>query len=191
MFEAEISPKKEWATEKVQKSLSFILPYLNLSKYHNSITNSYMGADYLTPPDDTSELEWGDSFILEIDKNKKSQKFCDELEANTYFKFKIDVGEDKEHYVFEIPENIKEDVVNPFLDGKYSKIASWYKAKFNRYSPDGTINTNYQILYKLPQLRSTWEFLIGQELPKDAEVWSKPLKEKEIYGFKRREDNLD
>jgi len=94
------------------------------------------------------------------------------LESHKNFLFKRIMGKYDHHFVFTIPDNIKERVVTPFLNGKYSEIDEDYKNNgyFPKYLTNGEINTNYQILNKSKDLKKVWEYLIDITLPEGCEV---------------------
>lgn len=49
------------------------------------------------------------------------------------------------------------------------------------------------ILNKHPHIKKEWEDIIGVEIPEDAEVWSRPTKNEEVYNYKEfaKENGLD
>lgn len=90
--------------------------------------------------------------------------------------------------LIEFPEDYKQTIVQPFLEGKYSKINRQY---VNQYYKPFTMNEhgerimsrNWMILHKHDDLRKEWENILDMNLPDDAEVWSRPTKYEEVYNF--------
>ena len=87
-----------------------------------------------------------------------------------------------------LPEYHKENIIQPFLKGKYSEIDKTYVT--DHYKPfifqnaGKTLSRNWMILNKHPLIKKEWEDILGMELPKEAEVWSRPIKNDEIYAWK-------
>lgn len=167
---------QKWTTKEIQKSQSFIFPYLKIDS-NDCITKTYMGSKYLGNT-------WGDKFIIEVNPLKDFTNYSNMLLSHEFFLQKEELDLHKHHYIFSIPEEIKETIVEPFLDGKYSELPEWYKDSgyYPKYHKDGSLNVNYQILNKDSALKSIWEYLIGVPLG-DKEVWSRPEKEDEIYEY--------
>ena len=91
-------------------------------------------------------------------------------------------------FVFEPDIETKLLILKPFLDGKYSQIDRAYvKNNFTQYLSNGNESTNWMILNKSDNLRRAWEQAIGVKFTDDMEVYSKPVKEKEIFGFVKTE----
>ena len=86
-------------------------------------------------------------------------------------------------FVFEFTKN-QLKIVEAFLAGQYSLIDRDYVAKY--FKPD---SLNYRILTKDANrayensLHKYWYDRIGIHLPDNAEVWSRPEKKDEIFGF--------
>lgn len=169
---------QKWTTKEIQKSQSFIFPYLKIDS-HDCITITYMGSRQ-------AGNTWGDKFIIEVDPHKDNIDYTNVLTSHEFFLNKEEINTNQHHYIFSIPESIKDAIVKPFLEGKYSELPQWYKDSgyYPKYHKDGSLNVNYQILNKDPALKSIWEYLIGVPLD-DQEVWSKPEREDEIYEYQQ------
>lgn len=85
-------------------------------------------------------------------------------------------------YVFSIPEKYKATVVRPFLKGQYSRIDRAYVEQHFPNDPYHRLYFNRRVLDRDPSLKEYWEEKIGVTLSEDAEVWSKPKLEDEVYG---------
>lgn len=83
-------------------------------------------------------------------------------------------------FVFRIPEEVKEGLVKPVLEGAYSKAD---KGLVEKYFSDPKRQGNRQVFAKDPVYKTYWEELIGMPLPEDAEVWPKPTPSRETYGY--------
>lgn len=172
---------------KVQKSSSFILPILGISiskLYNNGLLNSYLGSvEY------TGSSDWGELIFLEFNTSKLSSTFLSELRNSEHYNDEYDPTSNTVHIVFRIPEKYLETVVQPFLEGKYSKIDRNY---VKQYFPPMVLtdsggylpSMNYKILTKDQGVANYWREFRGLDIPEDAEVWSRPEKEDEIYGYK-------
>lgn len=86
-------------------------------------------------------------------------------------------------FVFRLNAEDKFKVVEPFLEGKYSKVDRTYVDKFFPNDPNHSNYGSRLVFDKSSLLRDQWEDKLGTALPLDAEVWSKPTKQKEIYGY--------
>tara|TARA_R110002051_G_scaffold60601_1_gene111151 strand:+ start:2785 stop:3531 length:747 start_codon:yes stop_codon:yes gene_type:complete len=83
-------------------------------------------------------------------------------------------------YLFSIPKRYKEDF-NKFLKGKYSEMSENYKYKilsFHGVSEESSIG---QILFKDPSRKIELEELLDLNLPENAELYSIPNMDQEIY----------
>ena len=93
----------------------------------------------------------------------------------------------KDHTVFKFtfsPE-LRETVVKPFLNGKYSLINRQFVDDYHPRHIGISLarNPSNLILTRDESLRNTLETELGVRLPEDAEVYSRPEKENEIYGY--------
>lgn len=86
-------------------------------------------------------------------------------------------------FVFRLPEGDKEKVIKPFLEGKYSKVDRAYVEEHFPDMPGHRLYANRLTFDRSPILKAYWEEKIGAELSDEAEVWSKPQKKIEVYGY--------
>lgn len=74
-------------------------------------------------------------------------------------------------------------IVEPFLNGKYSKIDRQYVTSKFPIIEGRTRSLNREILDMSPRIRDYQSNRIGIKLPDNAEVWDKPVQAKEVFGF--------
>jgi hypothetical protein len=161
---------------QTQKSLSFVLPSLNL-------TASNIEATYLGDVDYYGDNRWGEHFFVLFKNLTNAQSQY--LRNREDYVHEYDPIPNHTMVVFSLNDIIKEQVITPFIDGKYSKIDRFYVDKYFKPTTSfGTMSTNYLILTKSPILRDFWEERLGVRLPEDAEVWSRPEKKSEVYNYK-------
>lgn len=176
----------------IQKSISFIPPILEglsiADLYKNGLSNSYMGSVV-----HSGENIWGEKFYLEFNTEELQEDFLEQLRQYKYYLGEYDPEPNKVHIVFNVPEKYKETVITPFLAGKYSQIDRNY---VNAYFPRKILSSmgwmpsvNYQILSKDPILLHYWKEERDIDIPIGSEVWSKPEKKDEIYGFIQENEN--
>lgn len=121
-----------------------------------------------------------------MDPELVTHKTMDYITSNPFFLTRYMTPNKTLMFRFSFSDEVKQSIVKPFLEGKYSKIDREYmRAHFNKYVSEtsGQFSTNWMILNKHPQLRKYWEEQIGTTLSQDAEVWSKPEKHDEIYNY--------
>lgn len=162
--------------KQIQKSLSFLTPaFININKY--PVTNTYLG-DVTYYGDD----RWGEHFFIEFGELSDIQ--LKELRAREDYVFEYYPTTTSTIIVLSIPEEIKTNIVIPFIDGKYSEIDRKYvRNNFSRYTSFGNLSINFLILHKSSILKKYWEEQIGVELPENAEVWSRPEKKDEVLNY--------
>lgn len=93
-------------------------------------------------------------------------------------------------FVFKLTDEVTAGVIPAFLDGKYSEIDRSYVNKHFPDNPAHRLYGNRLVLIKHPAKRSFWESRIGVSLPPDAEVFPRPTKKSEIYGFIANNEDL-
>lgn len=170
---------------KVQQSSSFILPILGLDiawLYKIGLSNTYMGSNHFSGEQNV----WGEYFFLEFHNDKLGESDISKLRACPYYISEYDPNDYITHIVFNIPQEYKEGVVKPFLEGKFSKIDRNYVNTFHGptiRNGKQEIGYNYKILTKHHEPRSYWEMRLGMSLPPDAEVWPRPEPSDEIYMY--------
>ncbi|MBP7007067.1 MAG: hypothetical protein KBB16_03340 [Candidatus Pacebacteria bacterium] len=96
-------------------------------------------------------------------------------------------------YILELSDNDRENIVKPFIEGKYSQIDREYvktnfpEKEFIGFDVFGKAQykklINYKILTKSKELHNWWEERLGCPLPPDAEVWSIPDLKQEVYLY--------
>ena len=131
--------------------------------------------------------EWGKFLYFQLNKNI-SETLLRQLRTHAWYKTELDPDSKSILFVFEPDIETKLLILKPFLDGKYSQIDRAYvKNNFTQYLSNGNESTNWMILNKSDNLRRAWEQAIGVKFTDDMEVYSKPVKEKEIFGFVKTE----
>lgn len=174
----------------MQKSHSFIFPMMNFNnqKLHNNIVTTYLGHVEYEGLD-----SWGNYFYIEYNPLELNEGALKELRKHPQYITELDTEEGTLIFVYKLTRFQKSEIIKPFLEGKYSEINRDYvKAHFTR-EVNGNYSMNWRILHKdavsLPahvepkSLRDYWQSRIGIPLPPNAEVWSKPEKADEIWGY--------
>ena len=93
-----------------------------------------------------------------------------ELRAHKQFIAYEDLNEDEVMYIFNITDSQYSRIVEPFLEGAYSKIcSSYFYTHFNKYTPNGK-SLNWRIYHKDDSLARHWETSLGVTLAPGAEV---------------------
>ena len=169
-----------------QLSTAFILPIFNFSEI---IKKSY-SKTYLGHRDYEGKDKWGNYLYLQVTSELLDGILLSELRNHERYVTELD-EEDYVFFVFEFLPFEKENIVDPFLTGKYSQINKDY---VNKYFPmrnkNGSVSMNWRILSKdnwdIPKeilsLREYWLRRIGSPIPEDDEVWPKPKMEHEIFN---------
>jgi hypothetical protein len=137
--------------------------------------------------------------VLEVNENSP---YIQSLASHECYKNVFSVN-GKIHVIFSIPENIKEGLVKPFKDGRYSEIDPIIKDQLfpSRLNSKGEETmTNRLIIDKSDTYRIYWTSLIQidpeefprlkylinankVELSEDSEVWPKPEFEEEFFNL--------
>ncbi len=170
-YARELNPREAVVLKK-NKSCFFILPFLGHPSYwYYGLINTYLG-------DETNKPEFNLNKIF-VQVKVYDNKLTDipyfnqfyRLEDNTYM------------YVYNIPSKYQDDYTK-FYQGKYSQMSENAKeliCKLSGIKP--IINSDvFRILYKTAEQRYKVEQSIGQKLPDDAELYSIPDMELEIYN---------
>lgn len=167
--------------KKVQKSASFILPKLG-QNYEELLANGFLNSYLALPGWDVL----GSHLILEFKSPNLGESLLQKLQNHKWFDQVLKVTKST-LVVFKLSEKFREQVVVPFLKGKYSEIDRTYVHKyFSPQSWDGSKwipSANWQILHKDPKLKKYWEQLLEVTLPDNAEVWSIPEIDDETYTY--------
>ncbi len=149
----------------------------------SSYENAYLG-DYVY-----SGENYGENLFLLYPSDVLSEDLKQKLEAHPQFVTTYQPQDGKVMFVYKLDEATKEKVVKPVIDGQYSKVDRTY-VESNFPVNSTTLTTNRMVFDKHPRLAQMWEERIGVALPEDAEVWSKPKKEVEIYRYPVDEETL-
>lgn len=166
----------------MQNSRVFILPMFNLKIPESLIINTYMG---------NSEYEgndvWGNHFYIEVEDCTPELVL---RKMRNHSSYHTDYVTDDQNlmFVYTITDYQKENIVKPFLQGRYSMIDREYVRTYFPAFLKGEISFHHRILTKdlytpskYVPIREYWRKRIGQELPPNAEVWGIPEKKDEIY----------
>jgi hypothetical protein len=157
----------------------FLTPLIELNYPDSIYTSSYVGT-YLGDYEYDSTAV-GEYMFFVYDK-EVDEKLHNHFISHPRFKTQYTADEGKVTYVFDIEEEKREKVVKPFLEGKYSQVDRDYvESNFPRHHLRLAINR--KVFDKDPSLKKKWEDAIGLKLPQDAEVWSKPKLEVEVYRY--------
>ena len=160
------------------KTTQFLLPLVEWEGTFSDIEqdgfiNAYCG--YVGD----GEEEWGKYLYFLFEEHIPEHRE-QELRTNPLFQKMEKVDGNRLLFRFKPrPEDV-ENVMTPFINGKYSKISRDFA---DAYYPRLTMN----VVEKADVTRNMWEERIGKELPEDAEVWPRPEKEDEIYGYKSKD----
>lgn len=174
-----VNPKKA-IPEKKNKSCSFILPLLGKRRdYFEGLINCYLGDEVNKPLDSLTKLfvhmeQYSDSYT-KIDSFDQFYK----LDDDTYM------------LVYNIPSKLQDDYIR-FYKGEYSKMSEDAKELICKFSSQRPVMNSivYKVLYKTADQKEAVEKLIGQKLPMDAEVYSIPDLDREVYiGHKIKRSN--
>lgn len=121
----------------MQKSKSFLLPMFKFPNYIYNYIDTYVGNIYYEGTED-----WGNYFYVEVEPSKLSENIRTVFRAHPQFRTEYH-EEDSIFFVFDFTETQKNNIVKPFLDGKYSKIDREYvAANFPKHTATGTVSTN-------------------------------------------------
>lgn len=170
----------------IQKSQSFILPMMTFNPDINKVLiNTYLGnTEY------EGENSWGKYMYIEFNHENLNEVLQLKTHPQYLTHFHSSVNNNI-FFVFEITTNQRK-IVDPFLEGKYSKIDRDYVNKYFVQYNNQNISLNWRILHKdenwdrpssIMSLRDYWFSRIGIELPPNAELWSRPKMEDEIFNF--------
>ena len=164
----------------VTETSRFITPVLKLRAPDGIYTKEYYGSYLGDVTFDGSN--WGEHFFL-VYQGEVDDTLREYLMSHSLFETVHTPKEGLTSFVFKLPEESKETVVKPFLEGKYSQVDRTYVEEQFPLTPGHRLYANRLTFDKDPALRDYWKEKIGVDLPENAEVWSKPQKKKEIYGY--------
>lgn len=165
------------------KTTAFIRPLLKIPSSSFS-RNGYIDA-YLGHYEKTGE-EWGSSIYLAFNKDLLGEPLVTYmLNKDNYLS--NDIDGDVHLFEFKISPSDQENIIMPFLKGAYSKVDRRYvDENFPKITFSGSamnVNPKWKVFYKDPSLAKYWEDKIGIKFTNKMEVYSKPLKNEEIYGY--------
>jgi hypothetical protein len=165
----------------VTKTAQFMTPVASLS-FRDGIYNDYYIGSYLGADDYVESSTIGEKFVLVY--KEEVPTIDEQLQAKPQFeaKYESTTRDGKAVvYVFTIPQNLQEKVVKPFLEGAYSKVDRTYVEEHFPDTLGSRLKQNRMIFDKHPAFRKYWEDRIGTPLPDDAEVWSRPKVNEEVW----------
>lgn len=118
------------------------LPDIKDEEFINLLHNAYIGnVEY------EGDESWGNYLYVEL-LNNPSERLLSLIRNNSLYRTEIHL-ENTILIVFNIPHKLKENVVIPILEGKYSKVDRMYVNKyFSQYRGNGAISNNWRILHK-------------------------------------------
>jgi hypothetical protein len=159
----------------MRKITAFVLPILDLGLPYlnkNGFKDSYLGdSEY------TGTNEWGENLFLRFHTDLIQDTLENTLMSSEEFITSYASGENAEYtiFVFDLDDQIRETIIKPFLDGKYSEIDRVYvKNNFPKYvkGSNGRLKNsrNYKILHKDPKLAEQWEERLGVTFTEEMEV---------------------
>ena len=159
--------------------MKFLLPMLELNnEIKSNVIMTYIGNYEFEGTDD-----WGNYLYLEVD-NLINENNIELLRKHKWYVGEYDPTNVSIMFIFQPSEDIRREVVKPFYEGKYSQISKSYVNKyFNTQSNLGLKPLQWKICNRNSSMKLYWEERIGVTLPEDAEVWSRPKKQDEIYGY--------
>lgn len=161
------------------KTSQFLLPVVDLKgNFSNYVEDGFVNAYSGFVQDDPEQ--WGKYLYLLFD-DTISRTRRSELMVHPAL-VKMHVVDDGFLFCFKPSEEYISTVIEPFIKGQYSKISQDFASK---YYPKFTLN----ILSKDEDIKKKWEEKIGISIPEGMEVWPKPEKEEEIYGYKSKSDH--
>lgn len=164
------------------KPNSFLWPLLELP-WTTAVDSGFIRL-YTGNREYEGKAEWGNYLYALFNAKSLKKDFLERLMKHKLYIDYYYPDENHAMFVFDIPPVIKQTVIQPFLEGKYSKIDRAYiRSYFRKYTPSGQPSINWRILHKDPLLRQEWELVLGQSLPENAEVWARPEMEEDIYKY--------
>lgn len=161
----------------MQKAFNFLTP-LVLKK--DSICWKNLQTIYIG--DHVYDSEVGNHLFLLY--HNISQEVVDAWRQSERYTAEYDPTRNSTIIVLSLTNKERTSIIQPFIRGAYSQIDRDYVFNnFMYYNDNGEKCVNRMVLYKDPILKHYWENLIGVTLPKDAEVWSAPKLQDEIFRY--------
>lgn len=167
---------------KYTETAKFISPILNLAP-PVPLRGEYYEGTFLADVHQEKYAEWDSPYILLLFNNNLPEPLVTYLEGQPSFVERYSPLRGYTTFVFKMSDEDVKGVLNPFLEGKYSEIDRNYVNKFFPNIASHRLYGNRLVLTKSPAKRMYWENRIGVTLPEEAEVWPRPKKENEVYGY--------
>ena len=169
----------------------FLLPMLSIDHKKHSVCG--INEVYLGCPEYQGNDDWGKYMYITYNNWKNGDpQIKQEIKDSSIDLFTNEV-DGLITLVFEIPKKYEIDV-QYFIRGEFSKIDKEYvNANFPVYlinsKGEKILNPNRGILDKADFIREAWEFEHNVKIPEDAEVWTKPSKDRELLTRKKQEND--
>ena len=163
------------------KTACFLTPAVHINYSKTIYTGEYVGT-YSGDVHYTSDDTWGE-YLFFVYKETIDEELLNHFRSRPNYVTEYCPDKGLITFVFSFDEFTKERIVAPLLEGKYSKVDKGY---VDRHFPNQHLHRLYgnrMVFDRHESMRKMWEERIDVELPKNAEVWSKPLKQEEIYGI--------
>ena len=164
------------SVDRLTDSSIFVLPFMGMNRklmmWDTLFVNAFIG----TPDDDECI-----AILYRFSGEPIFTKFESALCSFRNFRRKVDPDPHHVLFVFDVPEEAKSSYV-AFKDGRYSEIDDDWKLRileFHGFDFDGHTG---KILFRDPGLRRDIEEKLDVQLPKDAELHSKPNLDTEIFN---------
>lgn len=171
--------------DRLTLSAKFLTPLINLKPPITIYGNHYEGT-FLGDVHKAEYREWGGPYILLVFNEGLPTILSDYLSTHELLHEKYEPIKGHTTFVFRVSKSDIDGVITPFLDGKFSKVSRDYVTK--HFPLDSKLSGQRLVFDKSRLHKERWEELLGVSLPEDAEVWSKPKKTKEIYGYLKMTD---
>lgn len=165
----------------------FLTPALSLKAPINLYGDYYEGTFKGDVHHETYK-EWESPYILMVYNDKLPTALATYLSTHPQFVEQYSPRKGHMTFVFKVSDQDQAGVVRPFLEGKYSKVDRKYVDRNFPDEPGHRLYGNGLVFRKSPAKKSFWETKLDTTLPPDAEVWSKPQKKKEVYGYIKDSD---
>lgn len=163
-------------------SSSFIRPLVDIPKkevYSSSFKDTYMAAEGYN-------CEYGKCMFLHY-RAPVSDNLDSTLRTSPLYESTYTPDERNVLYVFRLKEEDYKTVVKPFIEGKYSEVSKDFVEKYFPSEPTSPLYGNRLVFDKSQRWIDYWSER-GVEVPEGAEVWNRPLEQKETYYGSKTED---
>ena len=170
----------EMSIAKRTKASLFILPMLSGTRatyfFDKKLVNCFVGTEMHS---NTIVL------LYRFSGDLKFVQFEDSLKNMEIFKTSEDPSTKTVLYIFNVPGEHLEDFCH-FINGKYSKFSESYKKRILKFHNVGKESTIGKILYRSKSRKKQLEEVLDLniKIDKDAELYSIPKLEEEIYDPK-------